>query len=481
MAQQQHLLPEKGSDQERNPAPEISILRDSLPTSRLGLYTVLALEAAITIFLVVVVFADVYLKRSGSFSTSQHALYVTGTTVAASAVVSLVAAQIRTHWLARLFRIKEAYTAKKFVGRGRAVLGLGTWHQNVRQYLVAFSMIAIGLITSSVVAGISPSTTLIHLAFDTSIRLNPDTGDLGYYSDFYSSNNASDPGFSWQLPDGSYFTLNTSWSDSSSSMVLPALDTTAIRQAQDIFRKSISLGRGYAYVSRGTTVFENAIGVPNDYEQGFSSALFASDALRSITACFPVLSSNPVRCTKSGNLTATANSIVVEAGDCRVESPILGVDPRSDSASVFGVCTHNRPIGEATLVIGSVYQHTDRLATAMGDSNPPSSSNSSGYVVLCSVDIQPSIAFRLVDYSFLTARFPGPLWLPDNSSTLYPTTGASYPKTGNNMGIASNGKECAPSTRYVPLELKSLMTNNMLATGAAASWPLLSENAHVNG
>ena len=49
------------------------------------------------------------------------------------------------------------------------------------------------------------------------------------------------------------------------------------------------------------------------------------------------------------------------------------------------------------------------------------------------------------------------------------------------MGIASNGKECALSTRYVPLELKSLMTDDMLATGAAASWPLLSENAHFNG
>ena len=197
MAQQQQLLPEKGSDQERNPAPEIFILRNSLLTSRLGLYTVLALEAAITIFLMVVVFVNIYLKHSRSFSTSRHALYVTGTTVAASAVASLVAAQIRTHWLVRLFRIEEAYTTKKFVERGRAVLGLGTWRQNVRQYLVAFSMIAIGLITSSVVAGISPSTTLINVALDTSIRLNSDTGDLGYYSDFYSSNNSSEPGFSW--------------------------------------------------------------------------------------------------------------------------------------------------------------------------------------------------------------------------------------------------------------------------------------------
>ena len=200
--------------------------------------------------------------------------------------------------------------------------------------------------------------------------------------------------------------------------MLPTLDTTAIRQAQDIFRNSISFGRGYAYASGGTIVFENAIGVPNAYEQGFSSAFFAPDALRSVTACLTVLSSNPVKCTKSGNLTATANSIVVEAGDCRVQSPLLVVDPKFDSASAFGVCTHNRPIGEATIVIGSVYQHTDRLATAMGDSNPPSSPNSSGYVVLCNVDIQPSIAFRLVDYSFLTPRFPGPLWVPENSSTI---------------------------------------------------------------
>ena len=207
------------------------------------------------------------------------------------------------------------------------------------------------------------------------------------------------------------------------------------------------------------------------------------DPLRSITACLPVLSSNPVKCTKLGNLTATANSISVEAGDCRVESPILGVDPRSDYASALGVCTHSRPIGEATIVIGFVYQHADRLATAMGDSNLPSSSNSSGYVVSCNVDIQSSIAFRLVDYSFLTPRFfPVPIWLPDNSSTIYHsmTEGSNF-GTGDNMGVASNGKECTPSTRYAPLELETLMSNDLLATGAAASWPLLSENAHFNG
>ena len=247
------MLPEKGSDQEQesNPTPEISILRDSLPISRRGLYAILALEAAITIFLVVVVFVDIYLKRSGYFTTSQHTLYVTGTTVAASAVASIVAAQTRTQWLDRLFRIKDVYPAKKFVERGRAVLGLGTWRQNVRQYSVAFSVIVIGLITSSVVAGISLSTSLINVAFEASIRLNSDTGELGYYSDFYSSNNASGPGFSWQLPNGSYFTLNTSWSDSTVSIVLPGLDTTAIRQAQNVFQNSVNTGRGYAYTSGG--------------------------------------------------------------------------------------------------------------------------------------------------------------------------------------------------------------------------------------
>ena len=124
-----------------NPTPEVAILRNSLPKSRYGIYATLVVEVSVVVFLIVVVFVDIYIRDPGSLSTMDHALYITGTTIVASAISALGTGHIRLYWLARIlpaFKHADRSDVEINIARGRTVLGLGTWQQQIHHRFVAF-------------------------------------------------------------------------------------------------------------------------------------------------------------------------------------------------------------------------------------------------------------------------------------------------------------------------------------------------------
>ena len=232
--------------------------------------------------------------------------------------------------------------------------------------------------------------------------------------------------------------------------------------------------REFSYAVQQFAVDPLAIGVPFAlYGGGFPVELGlwgpgseSFPLLQDLVGCFPVLISNPVQCTRTGNLTASVHEIITESNQCRITSPIYTVDPTSKPASSLGACTHNQTVGKATLVIGAVYEHADFLAEVMNDKDFASSSTNTKYVVSCEVDKAPSIGFRMVNFSRITD-----------------VTGdyGAFSLDGVTFVIQGSDQECVPMSTVGPLQVSDFITDSMLATGAAASWQILSEGAYRDG
>ena len=102
--------------------------------------------------------------------------------------------------------------------------------------------------------------------------------------------------------------------------------------------------------------------------------------------------------------------------------------------------------------------HASRLAEAIWDWSGAPFSNESGYSVSCKVDIGPSMGLRVLNIS------------------------RALDGGGSTFTIESTGQECSPLLLDAPrLTVASLVSDPMLATGAAASWKLLSENSYRDG
>ena len=465
MRESQHLMDasETGRvDTYSDPATEVAILWDSVPKSKIGLYATLVLEVAVVVFLTVVVFVDLYVKHPGRLSTTDHALYVTGTTIIASAISALGTSQIRVYWLARIlpkFKRVDRSGVKNNLARGRTVLGLGTWQQQIHHRLVALTMIVAGLTTAAIVAAISPTVALVDQPLTAGLTYD----DFSF--DFYVSPNYYGDWFNWALSNGSYLNLNT-------SMKKFHYSTSAVRMVPQYIDAPSPLG--FPYAVQEFVVDPLAIGVPLAvYGGGFPVSLgpWAPGSegfplLQYLVGCFPVLISNPVKCTRTGNLTASAHEIITESNLCRITSPIYTVDPTSQPASSLGACTHDQPIGKATLVIGSLYQHADFLAEVMNDKTFASSSTNTSYVVSCEVDIAPSIGFRMANFSRIT----------DETAD-----GGGFGEDGATFVVRGSDQACTPMSKAGPLQISDIITDSMLATGAAASWQILFEGAYRDG
>ena len=179
------------------------------------------------------------------------------------------------------------------------------------------------------------------------------------------------------------------------------------------------------------------------------------------------LISNPIRCRTTGNVTIGTNEVTVEADGCKIISPIFSVDPASQGATSSGACTDGLDIGNAVIVMGAVNSHAVLLAQVMNDSTfTPPLPEPLTYAVACSVDIVPSIAFSLVNYSRLALR---------DGRDVSDRTPTSF--SGTTFIVNGTGQLCTP----FPTQSSSILTNYTLAVGAVAHQILLSENSYRDG
>lgn len=232
-------------------------------------------------------------------------------------------------------------------------------------------------------------------------------------------------------------------------------------------------GTEFPYTLAGVPVHQTSLGAPYALDDAGFGVTFGNwrvdlgeekeNEFQWVTQCYPTVVSNPVSCSTMGNVTLNGNSLTVDAGNCSITTPIIGTDPETQGATTAGACTSGLKIGKATIVMGSVNGHARKLAALMFDSGFLNQSSQNWYAVACSVDIAPSIAFRLQNYSRTDReRIPFGSDLVSDTATYMIMEG--YPAV------------CDP---HIPLS--EVLTDAVLATGAASSFGLLTERRYNDG
>lgn len=279
---------------------------------------------------------------------------------------------------------------------------------------------------------------------------------LDHISEQCLAQDATGGWFSWQLPDGSGVSINTTHNQLCETQ-LPT----------GVLKYLLYTPGGSAYSMAGIAVDKSAIGAPfNLLSYGFDGSFGAGADHMSMdpmfqwaTQCFPVLGTNPVKCQEGGNVTINTNSITVSANDCEISTPIYSVDPSTQGASAAGACTSGKAVGTATLVFGSVNSQARLLASIFRES----SFNGSAFAAFCTVDIGPSFTFRTLNYSRVSAQL-------DSDS-----------EEGFQFFVSGSDFTCTQRNGTHEISLDQLQTPTALATGAAASWQLLAEGAYADG
>ena len=271
--------------------------------------------------------------------------------------------------------------------------------------------------------------------------------------------------YTWQTPDGSYLALNTTGAGA-----LAYQCPTGVVQPtfQDIF----SGPHTFEYMMGGVPVSSWAAGVPYSNAGGFGKAFGSSwysnwgstALLEWATQCLPVVALSPVNCRTAGNVSiGENNNLTVAYGNCTIPSPRLAVNPKNQSASVSGMCTEGQRVGTGDIMFGSVGLQAGLLATAMGDTE----FNGTSYAVACSIDVAPTLTYRLLTYSRIETS-EGQYY-----AQKYSVTAASRDLCTPQI-VDQEGRPIS--------DPPSLSADDIaLTNGAAAAWQLLQENQYFDG
>ncbi len=162
MAEQTELI-EHGSKHSRD-VDKVSEFRASVPVERPSLrQPILAFLLLVAVIAILIAFLakSVYITI-GSMSVKTHLLHVTRTTILATLVTTYVTSQIRDLWVYECLRKSQAMEslAYRLERRVCLLLGLGNFQDNVRSPQILFVYLVAGLITTSIVAGLTPTTVI---------------------------------------------------------------------------------------------------------------------------------------------------------------------------------------------------------------------------------------------------------------------------------------------------------------------------------
>jgi hypothetical protein len=447
------------------------------PPSHVQAVIAIVIQACVVILLAILVWIKVYIKKPGNLSNDSRILYVTGITILATLVSSNTSGQIRRLWVRRYLSSAEDDENLEWKRAWAAtVVGLSSLLDSIKCWPVSVSFLISGLITTAIVAGLSPTVSPGNLITFASFCLPkhcyiltpltviiPTEAEIfpSGYTDgleaclLTSKGNDSSDWFNWQLSDGSNIAINTTSNPyCATQMVLPIMSDSLLQTEYEW---------GFSYTMGGVPIQNAAVGVAFSPFYGFigtfgNGGLLLGDGpdfLWSVQ-CLPTMTQNPVQCRAIGNVTIGTSELTVDAANCSITSPIYSVDPNTQGASVAGACTNGLEVGTATIVMGSVNRHASMLASAMNDTSFDRSRKS--YVVACSVNIGPSLSYRQLNYSQASASDWGGY------------NGPAFKVTGD----STSG--CQPT-----LGLQAILTNTTLASAAAGSWQLLSENRYLDG
>jgi hypothetical protein len=236
----------------------IVLSKDDVSASRLSPYLALSLGIIVIVFQILLVILEVYLKHPGPFSTAEHLLYITGTTIIASLIAGFMSSQLRLLWLGSIAEVvgSKNPTAKQNFTHAKTLLGLGTVLEQLRSWPTSLTVLITGLITTSIVSSFAPSVSLVTQSSWYWVNSGLD------YDCFVVNDTASNDWYSWKLANGSFISLNVTAPNCPIQYAKTLVDQTLVPL-------------GFSYIVNGVPVNKAAIGTPVDLAGDFGSSLGA--------------------------------------------------------------------------------------------------------------------------------------------------------------------------------------------------------------
>lgn len=427
----------------------------------LALLTSLVINAVI----ILVTLKPIYLTSWGVIQSTERSLYLTGTTILATILTGVIASSTQGLLLQRFdneLQSPEGNIPIQSLGRKwRVILKANEFSESFKGgwlFGIYLAYLIIGLITTSIVSGISPTVGSKTFSYPQQVY----NGD--------SQITAGNPGnctsivtlaYAEQVIDSSYY-----WDlGNGNAYYIPAnLGGCPTRDAQLLVGLINMVDSGsFAYADSGVAVHQSAIGAPNTMysaEERLAPEFNAMLSTYGINAletcqCVPVMKSNPISCRTGGKIKLATHwfNLTSDDGLCQHNHYFSGRDPTVSQTMVKSMCTHG-DVGQGTMVIAASGGYAHWLAVSIGDeAHAPSTSipvGSATYIVTCTVDTRNIYEHRLVTLDLRASN----------------STGTRYSRF-----LKSNGTSCSGP----PLD------RARIATAAAANWQTLFQNDGSDG
>lgn len=410
----------------------------------------LAIACAVVAILAVVVATPIYLTSHGPYTTTQHTIYVTGTTVLATILTSLISSQVQELLLRRVDKaLPEASELKLLSRRWRVILKIANLVESVPHLGIVITYLVSGLITTTIVSGLTPNLRTRSFSYHPKVSHGP-SPCAGVYplADVLIDGRQ----YSWDLGKGSAFFIPANAGG------CPTRNATVL--AGDINPLNPS---AFAYDDAGVAVLASAVGTPfsiystqSDTAPEFNSLLKSyGSSVVSTTQCVPVMARNPITCHRGGSVTLEERRMYVRSSDglCSWEADYIGLNPFSRNAMASGMCAHGQ-VGQGTIVLAATKHYIQWLAGALGNTtNIPEASNGSSYAVTCTVDTRDVWEYRKVTLNLQNS---------DNSGSTFARSLAGH-------------ESCSPAPGTNAID------DILIATAAAANWQILNQNIFWDG
>lgn len=236
----------------------IVLSKHDVSASRISAYLALSLGIAVIVFSILLIVLEVYIKHPGPFSTTEHLLCITGTTIVASLIAGFITSQLRRLWLGSIAEVvdSENPTAKQNFTHAKILLGLGTLLEQLKAWPVPLSVLITGLITTSIVSSFTPSVSLVTQSSRYYLNSGLD------YNCFVVNDTTSNGWYSWKLANGSFISLNITDTSCETRYAKMLVDQTLVPV-------------GFSYIVGGVPVNKAAIGTPVNLTDGFGSFGFS--------------------------------------------------------------------------------------------------------------------------------------------------------------------------------------------------------------
>jgi hypothetical protein len=425
----------------------------------------LATSLGINAVIILVTLKPLYLTSWGLIQSTERNLYLTGTTILATILTGFIASSTQDLLLRRFdneLQRPEGNTSIKSLSRKwRVILKANKFSESFtggRLFGIFLAYVIIGLITTSIVSGISPTVDSKTFSYPQKVY-NGDSritaGSAGNCTSIITLAKAEqvvDNNYYWDLGNGNAY-------------YIPAnMGGCPTRDAQLLVGLINMVDSGsFAYADSGVAVHQSAIGAPNTMYSAekrlapeFNSMLstYGTNALETCQ-CVPVMKSNPISCRTGGAIKLATHwfNLTSDDGLCQYNRYFSGRDPTASQTMVKSMCTYG-DVGQGTIVIAASGGYAHWLAVTIGDeAHAPSTSipvGSATYMVTCTVDTRNIYEHRLVTLDMRASN----------------STGTRYSRF-----LKSNGTYCSGP----PLD------RARIATAAAANWQTLFQNDGSDG